>query len=126
MTTYLYWTMIELSISITAACLPTLKPSLNSHSFRRLSESLQGLFSAHSSATRKSSGSSGSSDGATRSIGSAETARETCQELDLGQRKGCTLGTNIEALPDVEAAMGALPHDRIFVENDISSRYSDV
>lgn len=48
MSTWMYWSMLELGISITAACLPTLRPLFGKISPMSLSESLRGIFSLRS------------------------------------------------------------------------------
>ena len=135
-TTYLYWSLIELGLSITAACLPTLKPLLARLPLQRLGSSLQSLFSLRSSFPSRTSRRSRSRSRTARTEDSQETfnvaapGREWKGLPDGAER--VDLRTSITALPDLEAGRGGrrasrdLPRDGIFVEKDVSSRYSVV
>ena len=128
MSTYLYWSTIELGLAVTAACLPTLKPALNSISLSRISQSLSSLFSSSSSRTTRSpKHRQGEGSGAT-SIGSAEMEKDRAARDWHRFHKGTEsdIGTSVTAIPDGDVMNGDMPAGKIIVESGISSRVSAV
>ena len=139
-TTYLYWSLIELSLSITAACLPTLRPLLARLPVQRLGSSLQSLFSRRTSGAYASKTSPRRSRRSRSRTARTDDSQETFNVAAPGRGwmdKGSGLPdgaervdmrTSITALPDLEAGRSSrdLPRDGIVVEKDVSRRSSAV
>lgn len=112
--TWMYWSMIELGISITAACLPTLRPLFGELSSNILSNTLRSLFSLRSFSilvfTRRTS---------SKIPGDPESSSNASQTEFVHKGPSHDVETEIHALRDLEADGDKHP-GRILVQNSIT------
>lgn len=110
----MYWSMIELGISITAACLPTLQPLFGKSSPKGLSNALRGFFSLHSFSTlfftRRTS---------RETPGDLESSSNASKTEFVHKGTGHDVETEIHALRDIEADGDKHPGS-ILVQNSIA------
>ncbi|KAM0798337.1 hypothetical protein BDR22DRAFT_891390 [Usnea florida] len=103
-TTWMYWSMIELSLSITAACLPTLRPLLPGSSVQGWYEGLQSYLKllSRSSSTRSNKLSNFDTGPSTNSNKDSERHSNSSQ-MGILAPNVAQMTTNIYPLHDVEA-----------------------
>ena len=127
----LYWSIIEASLNIVAACLPTLGPLLAKFSLESVVRSVRSAISLHSIRSRGSSN--------TKHSSSSRTAKSKNTELDTGSMSSAAaihpaigldmypsnaVETEVFAEPGMQGKSDAtqLPNNRIMVEHAMESQ----